>query len=136
MTHDGDVHNFLEIARIVGRVAVALAFIGMGVMHFRPGPARVMAKLLPPALRFDGLLKPVNLVWFTGVCEIAGGVGLLVPAVRPAAMVCLVLFLIAVFPANAYAAQHPERFGKLAIPFWPRYFAQLAMILMIVLVSI
>ena len=47
-----------------------------------------------------------------------------------------VLFLIAVFPANAYAAEHPDRFGAIAIPFWRRYFAQLALILVVVLAAL
>jgi len=36
--------------------------------------------------------------------------------------------LIAVFPANAYAAADPERFGSAAIPFWPRFVAQVVLI--------
>jgi hypothetical protein len=47
-----------------------------------------------------------------------------------------VLFLIAVFPANAHAAADPKRFGRAAIPFWPRYFAQLALILLVMLAAI
>lgn len=123
----------LELAQGVTRVALAVVFVAMGVLHFRPGPADMMAKLIPPALRREGILSPLNLVRFTGVCEIAGGIGLLIPATQVAAMVGLVVFLIAVFPANSYASQHPERFGAIAIPFWPRYFAQLVLILVIVL---
>lgn len=130
------MQNAVELAQAVGRIPVALAFIVMGAMHFRRGPAKLMAELIPPRLRFEGVIRPINLVYFTGLCEIAGGIGLLVPATRPAAMVCLVVFLIAVFPANAYAAQHPERFGTISIAFWPRYFAQLVLILAIVLISI
>lgn len=126
----------VDIAQAAARLVLAAVFVVMGVLHFRPGPARVMAKLIPPAIRRDGILNPLVLVRFTGVCEIAGGIGLLVPATQWAAAVCLVLFLIAVFPANAYAAQHPDRFGAVAIPFWPRYFAQLALILVIVLAVI
>jgi hypothetical protein len=33
-----------------------------------------------------------------------------------------------VFPANAYAAANPKRFGSLAIPLWPRLLAQVALI--------
>ncbi|MBC7725538.1 MAG: DoxX family membrane protein [Burkholderiaceae bacterium] len=118
------------------RALIALLFVGMGVNHFRPGPARVMAKLIPPALRGTGLLSPIRLVYATGLCEIAGGIGILLPATRTAAMIGLVLFLIAVFPANAYAAGKREQFGAIAIPFWPRYSAQLALILVVVLAGI
>jgi uncharacterized membrane protein len=53
--------------------------------------------------------------------------------VRLAAGICLVLFLIAVFPANAYAARDPARFGRLAIPFWPRLGIQLLLIVLVIL---
>ena len=75
----------------------------------------------------------MQLVWFTGVCELAGAVGLLVPWTRVAARICLVVFLIAVFPANAYAARHPERFGRAAFPFWPRLAVQVLLIAAVIL---
>lgn len=118
----------MTVAQWVVRIALAAVFIGMGISHFLPGPARTMAAMIPPALRREGLLRPLNLVRFTGLCELAGGVGLLIPATRFAAGISLVLFLVAVFPANAYAAEHRERFGRVAVRFWPRYWAQLALV--------
>lgn len=44
-------------------------------------------------------------VYFTGVCEILGAAGLLLPATRRWAGLALILFLIAVFPANVKAAR-------------------------------
>jgi uncharacterized membrane protein len=125
-----------EIAQWVVRGVLALVFVGMGVNHFRPGPARTMARIIPPSLRREGILSPRHLVWFTGVCEIAGGIGILLPATRTAAAIGLVAFLIAVWPANAYAAEHPERFGRVAIPFWPRFAGQLGVILLVVLAAV
>lgn len=110
------------------RWLLAAAFVGMGVTHFVPAVVRTMAAMIPPALRHPGLPSPRALVYFTGLCEIAGGVGLLVPAVRLAAGFALIIFLVAVFPANAHAAAHPERFGRVAVPFWRRFAGQLAMI--------
>ena len=124
----------VEIAREVTTIGLAVLFLGMGVTHFVPAVSRGMAAMIPPRLRREGLAKPINLVYFTGVCELAGGVGLLTP-LRPIAAIALVVFLIAVFPANAYAAQHPERFGRAAIPFWPRLAAQLALIALLVFVA-
>jgi uncharacterized membrane protein len=124
-----------EIARGVTTVALAALFLGMGVIHFVPTVSRGMAAMIPPYLRREGVLKPINLVYLTGVCELAGGVGLLTP-LRPLAAIALVVFLVAVFPANAYAAQHPERFGRVAIPFWPRLAAQLALIGLLVFVAL
>jgi uncharacterized membrane protein len=123
----------VEIIQLVLRILIAVVFVGMGINHFRAGPARAMAAMIPPSLKRDGLLSGKNLVRFTGVCEILGGVGILVPATMFAAGLALVVFLIAVFPANSYAAAHPERFGRAAFPFWPRYTAQLVLIALIML---
>lgn len=125
-----------EIAQWVLRIALALAFIGMGVSHFLPAPARTMAAMIPPALRQKWMPSPAALVAFTGLCEIAGGLGLLWEPTRFITGIALVLFLIAVFPANAHAAENPKRFGKLATPFWPRYFAQLLLIALCLLAAI
>lgn len=123
----------VTLAAWIARGIVALIFIGMGVNHFRPRMARGMAAIIPPRMRRDGPLSPLRLVYFTGVCELAGGIGILVPATRLPAAIALVVFLIAVFPANAYAAEHPEKFGRAAIPFWRRYCAQLVLIAIVML---
>ena len=125
-----------ETIQLLMRIALALAFVGMGIAHFLPKPARGMAAIVPPRMRRGGLLSPRNLVRFTGVCEIAGGLGLLIEPTRVAAAIALIVFLVAVFPANAYASQHPEKFGKAAIPFWPRLIAQLALIGVLVVVAL
>lgn len=121
----------MEILQIVLRVLIAVIFIGMGANHFRPKAARGMAAMVPPSLKRGGLLTGKNLVRFTGVCELAGGIGILVPWTAFAAGMALIVFLIAVFPANAYAAQHPETFGRAAFPFWPRFIAQVAFVAII-----
>lgn len=125
----------IEVGQLALRILLAVAFLGMGVAHFLPGPARGMRAMIPPALRRAGWPSPAFLVALTGVCEIAGGLGLLAPwaELRLAAGLALVVFLAAVFPANAYAAQNPERFGRAAIPFWPRLLAQLALIGLVLL---
>jgi len=115
------------------RIVLALVFVGMGILHFIPGPARSMAGMIPPAMRGSRWPSPRALVLFTGLCELAGGIGLLIPATRTAAAIALAVFLVAVFPANAYAAKYPERFGRVAIPFWPRLIAQVVLIVLIVL---
>ena len=43
---------------------------------------------------------PLPTIIFTGVCEIAGAIGLLHPATRKAAGIGLAAYAIAVFPAN------------------------------------
>jgi uncharacterized membrane protein len=75
-------------------------------------------------------------VRFTGVCELLGGIGLLVPWTHLAAVIALCVFLVAVFPANVFASRQPERFGKAAIPFVPRLLEQIALILLLVFTAL
>jgi uncharacterized membrane protein len=107
------------------RGVLAAALTGMGTLHFVPTTARSMAAIVPPPMRGRPLSSKA-LVRLTGVCELAGAAGLLLAATRPAAGTALLVFLAAVFPANVYAARHPERFGPLAVPFWPRLAGQVA----------
>lgn len=118
----------IEVVSLVVRIVLAAAFVFMGVLHFVPSAARGMAAIIPPALRGSDPRTPRRLVALTGVCEIAGGIGLLLPGVHTLAGILLAVFLVAVFPANAFAARHPERFGRLAIPFWPRLVGQVVLI--------
>jgi uncharacterized membrane protein len=105
------------VARIVGRVGVdyvdtwvkaiaiglAAMFVLTGVAHFvRPLRAALIA-IVPPQLPAAGLL-----VTLTGVLEFLGAAGLVVPATRVAAAVCLLLLMLAMFPANIYAARMPN----------------------------
>jgi uncharacterized membrane protein len=48
---------------------------------------------------------PRAMVFFTGLCEIAGAIGLVIPMTRRAAGIALILFFIAVLPANIHAAR-------------------------------
>ncbi len=114
------------------RILLALVFIGMGVTHFLPAVQRTMAAMIPPPLRWKGIAHPRNLVIFTGLCEIAGGLGLLYPPTVLAASICLIVFLVAVFPANVYASGHRERFGRAAIPLVPRLVGQIVLIALLV----
>ena len=124
----------LHILHVLVTVALAVLFIVMGILHFVPTAAKGMAAIIPPSLkeRVSGKL----IVRFTGVCEIAGGIGLLIPVLRPFAAGALIVFLIAVFPANAYASRYPERFGRAATPFWPRLLGQLALVGLLVFVAL
>ena len=113
--------------QFVLRLVLAVVFIGAGITHFVPGVARTMRAMIPPRLRTTGVLRPGNLVILTGVCEIAGGLGLLYPPTIVTSGVCLIVFLAAVFPANAFAATYPDRFGLAAIPLVPRLVGQLVL---------
>src|SRR5260370_33423654 len=49
--------------------------------------------------------RPRAMVFFTGLCEIAGAIGLAIPATQRAPCIALILFFIAVLPANIHAAR-------------------------------
>ncbi|WP_458319234.1 DoxX family protein [Mycolicibacterium brisbanense] len=86
-------------------VAVGLAamFVMTGVAHF-VNPLRAdMIAIVPPRLP-----APALLVTVTGALELAGALGLLYPPTRVAAAVCLFLLMLAMFPANVYAARMPN----------------------------
>jgi uncharacterized membrane protein len=105
------------VARIVGllgvghldswssAIAVGLAamFVLTGVAHFVNPLRRDMIAIVPPRLP-----APAMLVTVTGVLELAGAVGLLYPPTRTAAAVCLFVLMLAMFPANIYAARMPD----------------------------
>lgn len=75
------------------RIVLAALFVFAGTLHFIiPGQ---YAAVMPPALPMHRAL-----VYISGVAEIAGGIGLLVPRTRRAAGLGLILLLIAVWPAN------------------------------------
>jgi uncharacterized membrane protein len=54
----------------------------------------------------------LELVYISGVCEIIGGIGVLVPRFRAAAGAGLVALLIAVYPANLHMAFNPHLFPQ------------------------
>jgi uncharacterized membrane protein len=64
---------------------------------------------------------PLALVYFTGLCEIAGAVGLMLPLTRRVAGFALIAFFMAVFPANVRAARSGLTLcGKPATALWLR----------------
>jgi uncharacterized membrane protein len=89
----------------VKAIAVGLAamFVLTGVAHFVPPLRDNLIAIVPPQLPGPGLLVSI-----TGVLEFLGAVGLLVPVIRVAAAVCLLLLMLAMFPANIYAARMPN----------------------------
>jgi uncharacterized membrane protein len=84
-------------------VGLAAMFVMTGVAHFAPPMRRDMIAIVPPALPAAGLLVTV-----TGVLELLGAAGLLFPPTRVAAAACLFLLMLAMFPANVYAARMPN----------------------------
>ena len=92
---------------------LANAFIFAGVNHFVM--PRAYERIVPPRLQRHSR----RIVQISGVAEIAGGVGVLVPATRRVSGLGLIALLAAVFPANLYMARTPEHFTR--IPRWALY---------------
>lgn len=80
-----------------GRIGLSLLFLFTASGHF--ARTRPMSEMLPAWVP-----GRVAIVYGTGVLEIAGAIGLLVPSTSRAAGICLLIFLVAVLPANVYAA--------------------------------
>jgi uncharacterized membrane protein len=85
------------------RAACGPFFFAAGALHFvRPRPYESIVPDYLPAHR--------ELVIASGIAELAGGAALLPPATRRAAGWWLIATLVAIFPANVWMAQHPERY--------------------------
>ncbi len=82
---------------------LAAFFTFAGVGHFTN--EAFFVRIVPPWLPY-----PVLMVQISGVAEIAGGIGLLVPQLRRLAGFGLLALLVAVYPANIHMALHPEQF--------------------------
>lgn len=97
----GATGRFPAAATVVGalRFALAAMFLFTGISHFLPNTRPDMIRMVPPALPV-----PEHLVTLTGVLELAGAVGLLIRGFTSLAAYCLMALLVAMFPANAYAA--------------------------------
>jgi uncharacterized membrane protein len=79
------------------RVLVALPLLASGSGHFTR--TALFAAIVPPFFPFRS-----QLVLLSGALELAGAIGLLLPAFTRAASACLAVLMIAIFPANVYAA--------------------------------
>lgn len=90
----------LIIIQTLVLVALALLFILAGILHFTL-LRDDFTRMVPPALPY-----PRQIVLITGALEILGGIALLLEPTRRFAGIALIIYLIAVFPANAYAARN------------------------------
>jgi uncharacterized membrane protein len=79
------------------RYAMGLGYVVAGALHF-VAPT-VYEQVVPP-----GFPRPLGLVYLSGVAEVVLGLGVLFERTRRASAWGLVALLVAVFPANVYAA--------------------------------
>jgi uncharacterized membrane protein len=107
-------------ARILFRWLLTLAYAYAGWAHLaRPAP---FLAIIPPWVP-----TPELVVAATGVAEIAGAVGLMIPATRKAAGWGLALYALCVWPANVHHALANVAIGGETLSWWyhgPRLAAQ------------
>ncbi|MFD0872289.1 DoxX family protein [Paenibacillus residui] len=96
-------HSSLRAAVVVMLLLAASAHWGKR----RPDLIRMVPPFFP---------KREWIVTVTGCLEIAGAIGLLLPAFSFAASVCLTVLLLAMFPANVYAAREKLTIGGKPVP--------------------
>jgi uncharacterized membrane protein len=104
-------------------LAVMLLFTGSA--HFTPMKEDLI-RMTP-----QWVPRPRAMVFFTGLCELAGAIGLVIPETRRAAGIALILFFVAVLPANIHAARAGVTLrGRPATPLWLRVPMQILFIVL------
>ena len=108
------------------RLGLAVMFCFTAAAHFNSMRADLV-RMVPPAVP-----HPELMVTFTGICEILGAIGLVVPRTRRVAAMALIVFLLAVLPANIHAALSGVTLrGAPATPLVPRIALQVLFIALV-----
>ena len=79
--------------RTAFRWLLALFYLAAGYVHL------AMPNTFMPVMP-DWVPAPYQVILFTGACEVAGAIGLIVPRTRWLAGLMLALYAVAVFPVN------------------------------------
>ncbi len=90
--------------KLLSRLVLCIFFIGAGILHFAIAPMYV--KIMPPYLPAH-----LELVYISGVFEILGGIGIIIPFLQIPAGYGLVALMVAVFPANLNMVVNYEQIG-------------------------
>lgn len=93
------------------RVGLAAMFVVTAIAHFAQPRRDALIAMVPPTLPSAPLLVTV-----TGVLELAGAVGLLIPASAPVAAGCLAVLMVVMFPANIRAARSSGGIKTMPLP--------------------
>ncbi len=128
---------FFAIMGVVTLAAAAVQLLAIGFVDY---PAAMRWGMAAALLLFgtDHLVKPARylpmmpnvvpypreIVLFTGLCEIAGAIGLLIPLLRWAAGLALAVYFVCVFPANIKNALQGQQIDGLPEARW-YYWARL-----------
>ncbi len=109
--------------QVCSRYALAVMLFFTGSAHFTP-MKEALVRMVPPWVPY-----PRFAIVITGILEILGAIGLLIPRFQRPAGIALALFFIAVLPANIYAAHAGLLLGgQPATPVWIRLPIQLMFI--------
>ena len=96
---------YRENVRRFARWALAATFLAAGVLHIHaPRPFIAITPSWVP--------HPEAVIFVTGLCEIAGAAGLMIPRLRRLAGIMLALYALCVFPANVHHAFAHISVGK------------------------
>jgi len=98
----------IDKRRFAGLCFVFVWFFVGGIAHFVATDTE--ASIVPPYIPW-----PVAAVLVSGVCELLGAIGIVMPSTRKAAGIGLMLLTLAVTPCHIYMLQHPELFP---VPLW------------------
>ncbi|WP_367348408.1 DoxX family protein [Sphingobium yanoikuyae] len=95
----------------MARAVLALAYAVAGAAHLiRPaGFVAITPHWVP---------MPETIVMLTGIAELAGAAGLMLPATRRAAAIALALYALCVWPANFNHALHDIPLGGVHLSWW------------------
>jgi len=86
--------------QVSARYALAVMFIFTATAHFNK-MKHDLARMIPAYFP-----RPLLLVYVTGLLELMGAAGLLLPQFRGPAGICLIALLVSMFVANMNAAQN------------------------------
>lgn len=84
-------------------MSAMLLFTAIGHFAFPKGMSMMIPKIIP---------CKTLLVYLTGIIEIAAAVGLLIPSLRHATAIMLIIFFVCILPANINAAINKVDFEK------------------------
>ena len=87
-----------DLTRVQALRVIALMFVVAGLAHFVV--PHTFERIVP-----SWVPNPKAVVFWSGIAEIAGAIGLLVPATRVYAAWGLIALLVSVFPANVQMLQ-------------------------------
>ena len=105
------------------RYALAAMFFFTAITHFTR-MKHEHARMVPKVFAY-----PLVVIYITGVLEFLGAAGLLAPRFAALAGVCLIVLLVAMFPANIKAArEHLTVGGRPATRLWLRLLMQILFI--------